>query len=764
MFRLIYRKGIVKQWIITCLAVMAICISAAAVALVISYKTVTSESTRANLAIMNNLRLSVDYQLKSVMDVASRFSHDSSIVTMTSTTNFLPQNRRQFLQRLINETTSIATTNNSIDSIYIYLNNCDRVIGDKGYVTEEIYLMDLYKQIDVSYEDWKEITSGYYKGSFLAFNALSGGKKAFYISSIQFSQINGRYSNIIISIDDHFFRDIVNNNVLPNGGNITILDDNGDIYLFSGNDTLYEYVSQNVNAFTYADDAVAYEDIQNERYAVTSLSSVSSGWHYLSFIPIATFSSSLVRLRYIFAVVTLLCLVVSFALILVFSFGNYSSVSSLMSLLSKDGKQKNVGNEFHYIHNLMSAKLYEIERVKKELTDKHSVLKNNYLCKLITGELSKGDDDGTVYELGFDGEHFAIIYTEPIYKAESNDMFILENILSELLSKHFTTHSVRLNSKLFFIINWNSPINHQYHLRELHNYANLFIDSHFKLGMMLSVSSVVNSTDSLNIAYIQAIEAMEYNITSEKENIVFYENTQFSDIYYNYPLQVEQSLINNLMTGDAAAAREIVGNVLNSNKTGENVSPLTIKCLNYDFICTLLKVMLEINTRHEAEATGGSDAGMRESAWSEEREINIVKDIASCRHISELSGKLSDIIDIICAKTFASKKSRNTSLKDAITDYVSEHYKEYECGIASIAAHFEMNSAYISRFYKEQTNISLLDLINMKRIQAAKELLNDQHKTLLDIARETGFVNNIALIRTFKKYEGLTPRKYKPAD
>ena len=60
-----------------------------------------------------------------------------------------------------------------------------------------------------------------------------------------------------------------------------------------------------------------------------------------------------------------------------------------------------------------------------------------------------------------------------------------------------------------------------------------------------------------------------------------------------------------------------------------------------------------------------------------------------------------------------------------------------------------------------QTGEKVLDYINRIRLQEAKQLLQKCEINIEEVARKTGFNNSIALIRVFKKYEGITPGKYK---
>ena len=85
----------------------------------------------------------------------------------------------------------------------------------------------------------------------------------------------------------------------------------------------------------------------------------------------------------------------------------------------------------------------------------------------------------------------------------------------------------------------------------------------------------------------------------------------------------------------------------------------------------------------------------------------------------------------------------------------------HSLNVAMIAEAFNLNATYLSRYFKEETGENLLSYVNRYRIEQAKKLLDTTDETVTVIASQTGFINIASLIRTFKKYEGITPGQYK---
>lgn len=94
-----------------------------------------------------------------------------------------------------------------------------------------------------------------------------------------------------------------------------------------------------------------------------------------------------------------------------------------------------------------------------------------------------------------------------------------------------------------------------------------------------------------------------------------------------------------------------------------------------------------------------------------------------------------------------------------IKDYVYDHLSDNDLSVSTIADHFGLNMTYLSRIFKENTGVNLLEYIQRTRVSAAKELLRTE--SVKDASINTGFGDMQSFVRVFKKYEGITPAEYK---
>ena len=72
-----------------------------------------------------------------------------------------------------------------------------------------------------------------------------------------------------------------------------------------------------------------------------------------------------------------------------------------------------------------------------------------------------------------------------------------------------------------------------------------------------------------------------------------------------------------------------------------------------------------------------------------------------------------------------------------------------------------MSPKYFCRFFSEMTHQTPMDYLNRQRIEHACYEISTTDDSVTDIAYRNGFNDLSYFIRTFKKYKGTTPGKYK---
>lgn len=98
-------------------------------------------------------------------------------------------------------------------------------------------------------------------------------------------------------------------------------------------------------------------------------------------------------------------------------------------------------------------------------------------------------------------------------------------------------------------------------------------------------------------------------------------------------------------------------------------------------------------------------------------------------------------------------------LTQNVQSFIRANYRDQSLNASMIADHLDMNLSTLSHQYKAATGSGLLDELHAVRLESAKELLT-QGASVREAAERSGYADQRALIRAFKRYEGITPGQY----
>ena len=114
-----------------------------------------------------------------------------------------------------------------------------------------------------------------------------------------------------------------------------------------------------------------------------------------------------------------------------------------------------------------------------------------------------------------------------------------------------------------------------------------------------------------------------------------------------------------------------------------------------------------------------------------------------------------------------SELSKNSRLLNAdsklvrkVSAYVSDHIFE-KITVESIAEYLELNRSYLSRCFKKDTSMKLIDYIHEVKMEEAKRLLLYTQKPIVEIAIMLGFSSQNHFQTLFKNMMGTTPAKFR---
>lgn len=103
----------------------------------------------------------------------------------------------------------------------------------------------------------------------------------------------------------------------------------------------------------------------------------------------------------------------------------------------------------------------------------------------------------------------------------------------------------------------------------------------------------------------------------------------------------------------------------------------------------------------------------------------------------------------------AKQKLINESLK-----YIDSNFKK-NITVSDVSKAVGTSASYLSRIFKEYTGETIIQTINKKKIEKAKEYLSKTDYRVYEVADALGFENITYFSRFFKKHTGVSPKEYK---
>ena len=93
--------------------------------------------------------------------------------------------------------------------------------------------------------------------------------------------------------------------------------------------------------------------------------------------------------------------------------------------------------------------------------------------------------------------------------------------------------------------------------------------------------------------------------------------------------------------------------------------------------------------------------------------------------------------------------------------YYIDEWVESSLTVEGIAEYFNVSTSHLSRIFREHTGSTLVEYINIRKIEESQYYLRFSDKKIADISDQFFFCNQSYFTRIFKKYTGQTPRGFR---
>ncbi len=266
-----------------------------------------------------------------------------------------------------------------------------------------------------------------------------------------------------------------------------------------------------------------------------------------------------------------------------------------------------------------------------------------------------------------------------------------------------------------------------------------------KYGMLLfgGVSECCCDELLLSCYFSQAQLAMRQSVFFEKEDIVFYRDVVAAtkNLTSRYGLDYTHCIERLFKDDKESFEREIA----------ELFSKFYGKLrLNYDYLDSICNNLYYTALQH-AEQLG---------LYFPETE-NFYAYLSKMHSLREKESYTRDAIEGIYLMTKQVCQSGQKNVVSEIDKMLEEEYADPEMSLLKISERIGRSSAYISAVYKQETGKNIIDEITLRRMEKAKEYLEETNLKIYVIAAQVGYQDCSYFTRVFRKNTGIGPSEYR---
>lgn len=618
-----------------------------------------------------------------------------------------------------------------------------------GNMDLNLYYQIYMKDMDVTYQNFRNLLKEHHRYDIEVFQDSAGTQYPLMMLSLKNSSLESGAATIGVLLDYQMIQSClpsanskdsdVEMMILTETGKV-ITPENGAFHLETPD---YSKLKKNSR----------YLENDSEHHIwVTSYGSEQTNWTYLMLTTSGVLARDISRVRLIFVTGLFLSICTGFFLSWYLAGRNYNPFVKVIALLKEETTSNLEENldEMQWLSRQVEHILQKNVDAQKMLDKNKKHMREFCLWNLLMAEADQ--EQLKRYEIQFPYEYFlvAILLIKPIMEDDKTDQqtaglrrFIVHNIFSELLEEQYHAECFEFGDRIITI--FNLPENAPGVVEDIHEKMEKLremICNPFHFDIYGLIGSICWGIGGIRNSYKEAVELSEYLVALD-ENIISVEDICGMESQYGYAEGFGENIVRMVSVGNQNAAEAAICEVFDKKLRG-GVSLSLYRSLVYEIIGSLLR---------GAAVAGYMDAVSRVQLPGE----------SVIRHsMDDTKEQLLEAVRAICSTIHSMRQSTadNFNLSQEINAYIDAHFTDPDLNISITSQHFDRSPAYLSGIYKKQTGKSLLEYINQKRIVCAEQLLKDG-VSVVEAAERSGFRDSGGLIRTFKRYRGITPGQLK---
>lgn len=491
-----------------------------------------------------------------------------------------------------------------------------------------------------------------------------------------------------------------------------------------------------------------------ENYVALSAQARANDWSVVVFTPRAIFAQALLPMRMV-AIATLTgALLVGVVLVALFLKRHYSPVSNILSVVGQD--DATAGNEYDRILSACQSLRQENTSIKGNLRMQEAYIREKFLLSQLLGRGSRLSDQPVARQAAalFEGKILRMIVfclpgAEDAYLSDRFDemQYHVHQLLLGKLGEANMPQRVTDNNWLVYLFALTSEQNEVW-LDEASALAGAVCDafeSEMHLPLLAVLSNPCERLDLANEIYAELTGVVECLCAAGESGAipareVLKHNDRINTSRHIAQRKLREAIAQGNEKAADASLTELFGYIAEKSALSFQVT----RFLYFDILRIVGK---------------GYDDALPDGQEGRERLQICLGELMQSADQAKMEEEIRTLVRIVCSEILRHKVAASAGVGKCVCDYIHANYSDMNLNISHIAAALNLSPQTVTKYCRQETNMSVLDYINRIRIDHAKRLAQETSMSLEDLAEAVGYASLRTFYRAFTKMEGTTPAK-----
>lgn len=217
------------------------------------------------------------------------------------------------------------------------------------------------------------------------------------------------------------------------------------------------------------------------------------------------------------------------------------------------------------------------------------------------------------------------------------------------------------------------------------------------------------------------------------------------DRFSPYPYDKEKLLVYAIKSGNDADARKYLNEILGYIffASADNLDAIKLRAFE-------LTVLIS-----RAALDGGADES---SVYQSSPQF--ISEFFSLNSIDDVCYRLTKMLKQFSSETFDTRTVKHASIISQVVSYIRNNYM-HKITLDDAANHVYLSASYLSKIFKDEMHTNFNTYLSEVRIEKGKILLLSNELSIIEVAELVGFIDQSYFNKVFKKYVGMTPKKFR---